>query len=119
MAILKEHMVKMILSTLLAPILLLLGWWLFLRRSRRATEAGFRYVYVNLDGSARELTSEEREYLSETFSGGDGGRPYIKFRYESLTPDGRMSGFLERRQLPARIGIQPPPTVAPNLGAKK
>ncbi len=100
---------KMIFSTLLAPILLLLGWWLFLRRTRRRKEAGFRYVYVNLDGSARELTPEEREYLSETFSGGDGGRPYIKFRYESLTPDGRISGFLERRQLPARIEIQPPP----------
>jgi|SRR6185437_14243314 len=103
----------MIVSTLLAPILLLMGWWFFLRRSRRPKEAGFRYVYVNLDGSARELTAEEREYLSETFSGGDGGRPYIKFKYESLTPDGRISGFLERRQVPAKIEIQPPPTPAP------
>ena len=69
---------------------------------------------MNRDGSARELTAGEQEYLSETFSGGDGARPYIKFRYESLTPDGRIVGFLERRQLPAGIEIQPPPTPAPN-----
>jgi hypothetical protein len=107
--------VKIILGTLLAPVLVLWGWWSFLRRSRRHKENGFRYVYVNRDGSARELTADEQEYLSEKFSGGDGGRPYIKFRYESLTPDGRISGFLERRQLPARIEIQPQPTLAPGL----
>jgi hypothetical protein len=74
---------------------------------------------VNRDGSARELTVDEQEYLSEKFSGGDGGRPYIKFRYESLTPDVRISGYLERRQLPARIEIQPPPTPASNNETSK
>jgi hypothetical protein len=106
--------VKIIFCIFLAPVLALWGGWSFLRRSRRHKESGFRYVYVNLDGSARELTAGEQEYLSEKFSGGDGARPYIKFRYESLTPDGRISGFLERRQLPARIEIQPSPSSAPN-----
>ena len=110
---------EIIFGTLLAPVIVLWGWWSFLRRSRRHKETGFRYVYVNRDGSARELTASEQEYLSETFSGGDGARPYIKFRYESLTPDGRISGFLERRQLPARIKIQPFPTPAPNNQTSK
>lgn len=112
-------MVKIIFGILLAAVLALWGWCAFLRRSRRHKESGFRYVYVNLDGSARELTAGEQEYLSEKFSGGDGARPYIKFRYESLTPDGRISGFLERRQLPARIEIQPSLSPAPNNQGSK
>jgi hypothetical protein len=100
---------KIVVGILLVPILLLWGWWLELRRSRRPKDSGFRYVYVNPDGSARELTADEREYLNTPFSGGDGARPYIKFRYESLTPDGRIIGYLERRQLPAKIEIQPSP----------
>ncbi len=101
---------KIIFGVLLATVLALWGWWLFMRRSRRPRERGFQYVFVNPDGSARELTTDEQEYLNTEFSGSDGARPYIKIRYESLTPDGRISGFLERRQLPARIEIQPPPT---------
>jgi hypothetical protein len=102
---------KIVFGVLLVPILVLWGSWSFLRRSRRPKESGFPYVYVNPDGSARELTADEQEYLNTPFSGGDGGRPYIKLRYESLTPDGRIVGYLERRQLPAKIKIQPPPPV--------
>jgi len=97
---------KIIVGALLAPVLVLWGWYSFLSRRRRPKEIGFRYVYVNSDGSARELTADEQVYLNTEFSGGDGARPYIKFRYESLTPDGRISGFLERRQLPAKIKIR-------------
>ena len=100
-----------IFGVLLGAVFVLWGWWSFLRRSRRPKKSGFRYVYVNLDGSARELTADEQDYLNTPFYGGDGARPYIKFRYESLTPDGRIVGYLERRQLPAKIKIQPPPTV--------
>ena len=102
-------MIKIIFGIFLVLILVLCGWWSLLRRSRRPKESGFRYVYVNNDGSARELTADEQVYLNTEFSGGDGARPYIKFRYESLTPDGRISGFLERRQVPAKIEIQPAP----------
>jgi hypothetical protein len=59
-----------------------------------------RYVYINDDGSVRELTPEEANYLSMDFHPADGARPYIKFRYQSLTPDGRISGFLRRSQVP-------------------
>jgi hypothetical protein len=100
---------KIIFGVLLIPIVVLWGAWSYLRRNRRPRGSGFRYIYVNADGSARELTTDEQEYLNTPFDGGDGARPYIKFRYESLTPDGRIVGYLERRQLPARIKIQPPP----------
>jgi hypothetical protein len=36
------------------------------------------YVYVNDDGTARELSPVEREYLGQKFHPGDSGRPYIK-----------------------------------------
>jgi hypothetical protein len=98
------------IKTVAVPLLigLMLGiYYCFLRRSRRRKEQGFPYVYINDDGSARELDDNEKEYLNTKFHGADGARPYIKFRYESLTPDGRMSGYLERRQLPAAIEISP------------
>jgi hypothetical protein len=74
---------------------------------RRAPEAGFKFVYVNQDGTARELSPAEQAYLSEEFSGGDSGRPYIKTSYESRDGWGSQSGFIERRRLPGRIKILP------------
>src|SRR5688572_29806530 len=70
---------------------------------RRLKEPGFRYVYVNQDGSVRELSPEERDYLSEKFYNGDGGRPYIKSSYESHDGWGSQSGFIPRRQVPTRM----------------
>ncbi|WP_284350401.1 hypothetical protein [Roseisolibacter agri] len=66
-----------------------------------------QFVWVEDDGSARELTPDEQEYLGTEFPPGDGARPYIKWRYGARTPDGRLSGFLERRKLPARVVVRP------------
>lgn len=74
---------------------------------RRTQEGGFKFVYVNQDGSARELSPAEQAYLSEEFAGGDSGRPYIKSSYESHDGWGSQSGFIARRRLPARIKILP------------
>jgi len=101
--------VEIIFGSLLLIIVSFIGWLGFLRRNRRPEEEGFRYIYVNQDGSARELDDDEKEYLSTRFAGSDGNRPYIKFRYESLTPDGRIGGYLLRRQLPGGIHISPAP----------
>ncbi len=38
----------------------------------------YRYIYVNADGSARELHAGERDYLETEFTGGDGAAPHIK-----------------------------------------
>lgn len=63
------------------------------------------YVYVNPDGSVRELTDDEKDYLSETFHPLDGARPYIKWCYEQLTPDNKIHGFLRRDAVPSHIAI--------------
>lgn len=81
-------------------------WFAFQTRPRRRHETGFNYVYVEEDGGARELDANEREYLSTRFHPADGARPYIKFRYESLTPDDRLSGYIRRSQLPKGIPIR-------------
>ncbi len=73
----------------------------------RPKEQGFAYVYIEEDGTVRELDEEEREYLSTEFHGADGDRPYIKSRYNQLTPDKKISGYLPRRRLPRRIKIKP------------
>jgi hypothetical protein len=83
-----------------------LAWFAIVGRPRRRTEPGFEYIWVDDDGEARELDAHERDYLSTTFHPADSGRPYIKIRYESRTPDGRLSGYLRRRQLPGRVRVR-------------
>ena len=58
------------------------------------------YIYVNEDGSYRELRDDERKYLEEKFHPADGNRPYVKSTFYSKTPDGKISGFLNRTKLP-------------------
>ena len=65
-----------------------------------ANEARARFVYVDDAGAARELTAEECTYLATPYHPADGARPYVKKRYDSRTPDGRLRGFLERTDLP-------------------
>ncbi len=84
-----------------------LGKWAFAARPRRSRETGFRFVYVEEDGSARELSADERAYLDEEFEPTDGGRPYIKFNYNEKTPTGSIGGFLWRRHLPRKIPVKP------------
>jgi len=76
---------------------------------------GFEFVYMNQDGSVRELSPAERTYLSEGFSGADSGRPYIKSSSKSRDGWGSLSGFIERRKLPAQIKISP---VHPDFDAR-
>lgn len=69
-------------------------------------KSDFEYVHVEEDGSVRELTREEKGYLKEEFAPSDGARPYIKFRYSSKTPDGKLWGFLARKKVPKDIDIK-------------
>ena len=71
----------------------------------RKNEGGFEYVCVDDDGTVRELSREEQGYLKEEFSPGDGARPYIKSRYNSRTPDGKIGGYIERKRVPQNIEI--------------
>jgi hypothetical protein len=106
----------MIFGLLLAvvAIALLAAYLTRIRRLRRPQEPGFRFVYINQDGSARELSPEEQRYLSQEFSLGDSGGPYIKASYESLDGWGSQSGFIARRRVPIQVVIRP---VHPNYDA--
>ncbi len=73
----------------------------------RPKEDGFNYVHVDLDGSVRELDEEEMKYLKIEFDEAGGARPYIKSRYRSLTPEGKIWGYIPRRRVPKRIKIKP------------
>ena len=72
-----------------------------------AADAHTRFVYVEDDGSARELSHHQCAYLATAFEPFDGGRPYIKESYNARTPDKRLRGYLERRKLPRRIRVLP------------
>jgi hypothetical protein len=78
--------------------------WLLTGTIRRQSETSF--VYVNQDGSVRELSVGEQEYLTRQFQPFDGARPYIKSRYWSWDNWGSRSGYLKRYRVPWRISIQ-------------
>ena len=78
-----------------------------IRVAEDASDALARFVYIDDDGSARELGPWDATYLATDFDPGDGGRPYVKDTYDRRTPDGRLRGFLERVSLPMHIAIRP------------
>ena len=68
-----------------------------------SAEEARQYVWVYDDGSVRELAADEISYLMESFSPGDGDRPYIKPFYSDRAPDGRIRGFMHRGGLPVDV----------------
>ncbi len=78
------------------------------RASKANGSFALSFVVVQDDGSIRDLTAEEHQYLNTQFDPGDGARPYIKPSYDSKTPDGRIGGFLLRRRLPKKLREQSP-----------
>lgn len=83
------------------------GLWLLIQvRTKKWRESAFDYVYIDDDGMLRELQPEEEEKLSSLFFIGDEADFYIKPRYESLNPSGRLGGYLRRHQLPGRAAFE-------------
>jgi hypothetical protein len=68
--------------------------------SDQAKIVPYPYVYVNADGSARELHPGERRYLETPFSPFDGARPAVKGSYLDVNGWGEFRGFLKRAKLP-------------------
>jgi hypothetical protein len=96
-------------------LLLLAAMAALMLRGRRRGVRGYPWVYVEDDGSVRELVAGEREYLETPFYGGDGNRPYVKWFYSTRTPDGRLRGFLRRSRVPRRTAIAPAPPTEPEF----
>jgi hypothetical protein len=70
-------------------------------------------VWINADGSARELTASERQYVDAAYSPFDGARPYIKTQYAQRNGWGELSGFLHRQRLPDGLPIDLAPPEGP------
>jgi hypothetical protein len=73
----------------------------------------YPYIYVNADGTARELHASERAYLETEFMGGDGATPYVKDSYEERDGWGEISGYLKRAALPAGTPVGDAPAEDP------
>jgi len=71
----------------------------------------YPYIYVNADGTARELHAGERAYLETEFKGGDGAMPHIKDSYEKRNTAGASSMAISsarRCRVVRRSGTLPP-----------
>jgi hypothetical protein len=80
--------------------------------------AGDVLVYVNEDGSVRELTAAEKKYVDTEFSPLDGARPYLKSRYLDRTAIG-IQGYLPRAQVPDGPSSQRRPKTRRNRKHRK
>jgi hypothetical protein len=73
----------------------------------------YPYIYVNADGTARELHAAERAYLETEFKGGDGAMPSIKDSYDERNGWGEIGGYLKRAALPAGLPVADAPAEDP------
>ena len=73
----------------------------------------YPYVYINADGTARELHAGERAWLETEFQGGDGAMPSIKDSYEERNGWGELGGYLARTALPAGTPVGDAPAEDP------
>jgi hypothetical protein len=76
------------------------------RELKRSGSFALQFVLVADDGTAHELSGEQKAYLNTEFIPADGGRPYIKSRYSQVTPVGKIGGYLKRTRLPKGIIVQ-------------
>lgn len=78
-----------------------------------ALQKPYPYVFVNNDGSVRELHSEERKFLETPFSPFDGARPYIKLDFDSRDGWKSVQGFCLRSKIPNGVAIADAPSDNP------
>jgi len=79
-----------------------------------ARQVPYPYVYVEANGSVRELHANERAYLEELFSPGDGNFPYVKHAYETKDGWGNIAGYCLRSAIPQNLKIGEAPAEDPH-----
>lgn len=110
-SIVLEILIKIVSIVFLMSFAFAIGyglWRLFEIPLRRWRYSTFDYVYIDDNGNARELNAAEEEYVTTALFLDDAGF-FIKPSYESLGPNGRLRGYLKRRQLPPGVTIAAPP----------
>jgi len=70
-----------------------------------ANQNPYPYVFVEDDGTVRELRPGEKSYLERPFQPMDGGRPAIKGSFTSKNGWGSVRGFCHRSKVPSDIEI--------------
>jgi hypothetical protein len=73
----------------------------------------YPYIYINTDGTARELHADERAWLETEYALGDGAMPSIKDSYEGRNGWGELNGYLARAALPAGTPVGDAPAEDP------
>jgi hypothetical protein len=73
----------------------------------------YPYVYINADGTARELHATERAWLETEYALGDGAAPRVKDSYDDLNGWGEIKGYLDRADLPAGMAVGDAPAEDP------
>ncbi len=84
-----------------------------------AKKSPYPYLYVNDDGTARELHRSERSYLETSFNPFDGNRPFVKDTYEQKNGWGNLHGFCHRSKIPVSVKISPAPLDDPYKPSNK
>jgi hypothetical protein len=79
-----------------------------------AAQTQYPYIFVNHDGTVRELHASERQYLEQAFMPADGGRPYVKSTFDACDGCGSVKGFLHRSKIPDGLSVAPAPANNPN-----
>lgn len=79
----------------------------------------YPYVYVNEDGSVRELHVSERAELETPYSPLDSGQPYVKNSYEQRDGRKKLCGYCPRTRIPKILQILPAPQEDPIAAARK
>jgi hypothetical protein len=87
-----------------AARLVALDHWMFTTsRLKPVSRDPHAFVYIDDDGAAHELEPDQIKLLGAPYDRFDGF--CVKDRYDSLTFDGRLRGYLERRKLPLEIRV--------------
>jgi hypothetical protein len=74
----------------------------------------YPYVYVNDDGTVRELHAAERQHLEARFPSSDGARPSVKSTFHARDGRGGLRGFCRRSKVPRDVLVAPAPATSPN-----
>lgn len=81
--------------------------------SESTVKEPYPYVFVEEDGSVRELHPRERRFFETPMAPTDGSSPYIKKSYAYRDRYGLFHGYCLRTKIPSQLKIQDAPEKDP------